>query len=188
MRTLAFGGPQASPADPLGWIDACHARIEARLSILERLEAHHAAHGADAELAQAVEGIVRYFDEAAPNHHADEDVDLFPRLRRHALARGDDGVVAAIDEAGAAHGPLEAAWDALRPGLLAIDAGGTPDRRTIEAFASAYREHITLESDVILVAARRWLDEDECREIGAAMARRRGIDEGGRAKFIYPRT
>lgn len=188
MNTLAFGGPQAGPEDPLGWIEACHARIEARLSTLARLEAHHAARGADAELARAVEGIVRYFDEAAPHHHADEDLDLFPRLRRHALARGDGRVLAALDEAGSAHGPLEAAWDELRPGLLAIDAARGPDRRAIEAFSSAYRAHMTLESDTILAAARRWLDAGECREIGAAMARRRGIDASGRAVFIYPRT
>ena len=188
MITLAFGGPQAGPEDPLGWIDACHARIEARLATLERLEAHYASHGADAELARAVEGIVRYFDEAAPDHHADEDEDLFPRLRRHAAGRGDERVLAALDEAGTAHDPLERAWARLRPGLVAIDAARGPEARAIEAFARAYREHIALESGTIREAARRWLGPDECREIGAAMARRRGIGEGGSAVFIYPRS
>ena len=188
MNPLAFGGPQASPDDPLGWIEACHARIEARLRILERLAAHHAVHGADADFARATEGIVRYFDEAAPNHHADEDVDLFPRLRSHALAHGDARVLAALDEVGAAHRPLEVAWDELRQRLLAVDADRGPDRQRIEAFAKAYREHMALETGLILEAARRWLEPDECREIGTAMARRRGIGPGGSAVFIYPRT
>ncbi len=187
MITFDFGGPQAVPDDPLGWIEACHARIEARLATMGRLAPHYAAHGADAGIARAVEGIVRYFDEAAPNHHADEDVDLFPRLRRHALARDDARVLAARDEAGAAHGPLEAAWDELRAGLLAIDAQQGPEPQRIEAFASAYREHMALESSPILEAARRWLGPEECREIGAAMARRRGIGPDGSAVFIYPR-
>jgi len=40
----------------------------------------------------------------------------------------------------------------------------------------------------ILEAARRWLGADECREISAAMARRRGIGTSGSAVFIYPST
>lgn len=188
MITIGHAGPDASPDDPIGWIEACHARIAARLATLERLAAHHAARGADTELIRAIKGIVRYFDEAAPNHHADEDVDLFPRLRSHALARGDSAVAAAIDEANAAHGPLEAAWDALRPGLLSVDADRGPDPVRIEAFASAYRAHLQLETGTILEAARLWLGGDECRELGAAMARRRGIGTSGSAVFIYPRT
>jgi hemerythrin-like domain-containing protein len=188
MMILAFGGPQARPDDPVGWIEACHARIEARLATLERLEGHHAEHGADADLARAVEGIVRYFDEAAPHHHADEDQDLFPALRRHAIARRDDRVLAALDELAAAHGPLEAAWAGLRTSLLAIAAHRAPDRRAIDRFVRGYREHMALESGTILPAARRWLDPAECRGIGAAMARRRGIGEGGSAVFIYPRS
>ncbi len=188
MISIGPGGPAASPDDPLGWIEACHARIEARMAILERLAVHYAAHGADAALARAIGSIVRYFDEAAPNHHADEDVDLFPRLRRHALAQGEARVIAALDEAASAHGPLEAAWGGLRADLLAIDAGHGPDPARIETFVTAHRAHLRLESDTILEAARRWLGDDECREIGAAMARRRGIGTDGSAVFIYPRT
>ncbi|MEB2319619.1 MAG: hemerythrin domain-containing protein [Pseudomonadota bacterium] len=186
MITIGQGGPQAGPEDPLGWIEACHARIESRLATLGRLVAHHSAHGADAGLARAIESIVRYFDEAAPNHHADEDADLFPRLCSHALARGDAGVVAALDEAGMDHGPLEAAWAELRADLLAVDDSRGPDPLRIEPFVTAYRRHLRIESDTILPAARRWLGTDECREIGAAMARRRGIGAGGSAVFVYP--
>lgn len=185
---IGLGGPAASPDDPLGWIEACHARIEARLATLERLQAHHAAQGADATLARAIASIVRYFDEAAPNHHADEDVDLFPRLRRHALARGEASVAAAVDEAAAAHGPLEAGWDDLRADLLGIAAGGALDPARIEAFVAAYRAHLGLETGSILEAARRWLGEEERRDIGAAMAKRRGIGTSGSAVFIYPRA
>lgn len=188
MIEIGFGGPAASPDDPLGWIEACHARIEARLTTLGRLVAHHAANGADPALVRAIEGIVRYFDEAAPNHHADEDVDLFPRLRRHALARGEADIAAALDEALAAHGPLEAAWSRLRTDLLLIGASRAPDPALIEAFVVGYRAHLQLETDTILEAARSWLGEDECREIGAAMARRRGIGTSGGAVFIYPRA
>lgn len=187
MTIIGPGGPSASPDDPIGWIEACHARIESRLATLGRLAAHHAGHGADAALGRAIDGIARYFDAAAPDHHADEDVDLFPRLRRHALERGAAEVLAALDEAGAGHDPLEAAWIALRADLLAVDDDRGPDPVSIASFTAAYREHIQLESDIIMAAARDWLGADECREIGAAMARRRGIDDSGRALFVHSR-
>ena len=36
--------------------------------------------GADAEAAESATSIRRYFNEAAPRHHEDEEIDLFPRL------------------------------------------------------------------------------------------------------------
>ena len=82
-----FGDPGApSFDDPLGMLRACHGRIERQLVTLDRLERHLPEHGADADAQAAAAAILRYFDNAAPNHHADEEASVFPRL----LARAPD--------------------------------------------------------------------------------------------------
>ena len=67
--------------DPLGMLSACHGRIERQLATLERLQRHLPEHGCDVDARAAARGILRYFDTAAPNHHADEEASVFPRLR-----------------------------------------------------------------------------------------------------------
>ena len=66
--------------EPIEMLKACHERIERQLSTLERLLPHLAANGCDGEARQAAANILRYFNEAGPHHHADEEQDLFPFL------------------------------------------------------------------------------------------------------------
>ena len=65
---------------PLEMLSACHARIEQQCATLQRLVPHVASHGADTQARSAAAGVMRYFDTAAVDHHADEEVDLFPAL------------------------------------------------------------------------------------------------------------
>ena len=46
----------------------------------ERLPAWVAEHGVDADAVAGARRVARYFDSAAPLHHADEELDLFPLL------------------------------------------------------------------------------------------------------------
>ena len=57
---------------------ACHLRIEQQCSTLRRLVPHLLAHGADSQARQAAASVLRYFQTAAIDHHADEEEDLFP--------------------------------------------------------------------------------------------------------------
>ena len=66
--------------DPLGMLAACHRRIERELATLERLQRHLPEHGCDDDARAAAGAILKYFDGAAPNHDADEEQSLFPRL------------------------------------------------------------------------------------------------------------
>src|SRR5512137_386080 len=80
--TMLPGENEAAPGydDPLGMLAACHRRIERQLGTLERLQRHLPVHGCDADARAAAAGILRYFDNAAPHHHADEEDSVFPRL------------------------------------------------------------------------------------------------------------
>ena len=57
---------------PLEMLDACHARIRNQCSTLVRLKAHVATSGADEAARAAARSVLRYFDTAARDHHADE--------------------------------------------------------------------------------------------------------------------
>ena len=120
----------AAPAfdDPLGVLSACHRRIERQLATLARLQRHLPEHGCDHDARAAARGILRYFDTAAVNHHADEEESLFPRLLRHA------GAAAAplLADLAADHQRLAGEWRHLRPLF-----GGDLRRRPGEPLAAA---------------------------------------------------
>ena len=79
---------------------------------------HLAAHGPDAQAQTAAAAILRYFDSAAPAHHADEEQDLFLALV-DAMA-GSDAVCIhhLIARLAAEHRVLEESWARLRPALI----------------------------------------------------------------------
>src|SRR3546814_4094799 len=78
-----FSGPAASTEAPLEMLAACHIRIERHCATLRRQAAHLTEHGADADARTAAMHVMRCFDTAAEQHHADEEVDLFPRSEEH---------------------------------------------------------------------------------------------------------
>jgi hemerythrin-like domain-containing protein len=78
-RTILFDA-LAGFDDPLEMLLGCHRRIEKQLETLKRLCTHVEARGVDAEASTAAQAVLRYFQSAAPNHHHDEELDLFPLL------------------------------------------------------------------------------------------------------------
>ena len=65
---------------PLHMLQACHERVLRMCTLLERLQKHAATKGADDQARQAARDILRYFDLAAPLHHQDEELHVFPLL------------------------------------------------------------------------------------------------------------
>ena len=94
------------------------AGVERQLATLARLQRHLPEHGCDKDARAAARAILQYFDSAAPNHHADEEQSIFPRLAAAVPAAA--GLIAGLD---ADHAALAANWRRLRPMLAAIAAG-----------------------------------------------------------------
>jgi len=169
--------PSAHPApsfdDPLGMLSACHGRIERQLETLARLQRHLPEHGCDPDARAAARAILKYFDSAAPNHHADEEVSLFPRLAR---AR-PDAVVALVAELESEHASLAASWRKLRPLLAGIAAGmrANLSAKQVADVRAPYTLHIRKEELSILPLAAEALDAATLRAIGDEMAARRGV-------------
>ncbi len=194
-------GRGRDPADPLGQLDNCHEKMHRQLETLERLVAHQrachhskatdASAPCDGQAPSAAAAVLRYFDEAAPRHHDDEERDLFPALVE-SMAGSDAVCLKALTERLVTeHRHLAETWWRLRPTLAAIAAmpestgaaanGPALDPDLVADFVSANRAHLRLEDDELMPMARRLLTEPQLLAMGQAMAARRDVCEPVRA-------
>lgn len=166
--------PGASFDEPFEMLAACHERVTRMLGLLQRLRQHLPGHGADAQAAQAAQDVMRYFDEAAPRHHDDEELHVLPVLRsigRHEIA----------ERLHADHLAMHEAWGTLRASLQQV-AGGrwqAADAPALdaaaEAFAGLYRDHVPLEDDIAYPLVRARMGDPALRAMSLDMAARRGV-------------
>jgi len=179
--TIDFPGhsaPRGSFEVPLEMLSACHGRVEQQCATLRRLVPHLAAHGADVDARAAAAAALRYFDTSAQDHHADEEVDLFPALV-DSMA-GSDAVCLRelVDALTTDHRRLEAAWRRVRRVLVRIAVGddlATLEAAEVEALVGLYERHIAREEGELLPMAARLLSDDALGRIGRAMRERRGV-------------
>jgi len=181
-RIPGFHSPSAGFEAPLEMLAACHGRIEQQCATLLRLAPHLAAHGTDTQAPDtqaraAAANVVRYFDTAALQHHADEEVDLFPALLE-SMAGSDAVCIRDLTERlSAEHRLLEDAWRKLRGPLTKIATGeaATIAPVQLQAFADLYAAHLALEETELLPMAARLLGDAQIESIGRAMRERRGV-------------
>lgn len=171
---LLHASPAAGFDEPFALMAACHERMARTLDLLERLGAHVATHGGDAQARDAAKDVLRYFTIAAPLHHEDEELHVLPRLHE----QGNGGLA---DRLLADHREMEARWAAIAPDLEAILDGPMLDdklataRERWQAFATLYRHHIDAEDHDAYPAASAATPDPEQRLMGEEMAgRRRG--------------
>lgn len=159
---------------PDGLLLACHDRIRTFTSMATRL-----ASGGDAppdRVRDAAERLLRYFRDAFPLHHDDEEESVMPRLR----ASGDAALAGTLDVLSAQHGEIVPLVEALvelwkeareRPGDLAArtDRLGPPTARLAEILGA----HLEIEESVMIPAVSR-LPAGEREAIVREMRARRG--------------
>lgn len=178
--TLAFPGHAAPAAGfevPLEMLAACHGRVQRQCETLLRLPDHLQEHGADPPAQEAARAVMRYFDTAARDHHADEEQDLFPALLE-SMAGSDAVCLRELTESLCAdHRALERCWVTLRQGLQQVAEGASS--RLVDAevsgFVQRYAQHIAREEAELLPMAARLLSTAELDRIGLAMRARRGL-------------
>ena len=183
MEFVDFRFPAQGFSSPLVLWDACHQRAQRVALLLQRLFSHLQAHGpSDATRVTASE-VGRYFDEAGPRHHHDEDLDLFPRLRRSldrqpALLAGRtaEQTVAALERLDSDHARLDDLWQQVRVALrhVAHEAPTPAHCACAEAFVDGFITHHAVEDELIAPVAAALLQPADLAAIGSAMAARRG--------------
>lgn len=178
---VTIGAPASSFADPIGLMSDCHRRIERFLQALVKVAADAQGGPLDAEHRNALEASLKYFRHSAPKHTADEEEDLFPRLRgdgrpdlqtlmtrvqvlerEHKKA---DGWHREVDEIGER-------WlqqDHLSRGETARL------QELLTSLSDLYRTHLAIEDREVFPAARKALSRSDAAAIGRSMASRRGV-------------
>jgi hemerythrin-like domain-containing protein len=144
---------------------------------LKRLVPHVATHGADAQARAAAAAVLRYFDTAAIDHHADEEIDLFPALIDAVAGSDAVCIYQLIDVLSTDHRTLETHWLRLRLPLLQLSTGEPVQLRGehVDALVDLYLQHIEREEQELLPMARRLLSDEALDRVGRTMRQRRGV-------------
>ncbi len=163
---------------PFELLRGCHARITRMDALLLRLIDHVAQQGTDAQAQQAADKVLRYFDVAAPLHHEDEELHVFPVLRASAAGWvGDDAVLERLESD---HRALALLWAELRDWLLQVKAAqalpaSAPIAEAAQRFSALHAAHIAIENTQIFPAAQACMDAAQITAMGQGMAARRGV-------------
>lgn len=170
--------PGAGFEAPFEMLDACHERVERMLRLLGKIREHVATHGADAQARDAARDVMRYFDQAGPHHHEDEERHVFPAL----LAQRDPAVVAVVIRLQHDHRDMAVMWTQVRSALsVLVEAGehwpgfSADDLQRFDAYDALYRRHLVDENGVVYPAARSVIRGAALQAMGADMMARRGV-------------
>lgn len=177
-------GPTASFAEPFEMLAACHERVIRMLDLLARLREHLLQHHGQLQddparqARQAAQDVMRYFDQAAPQHHRDEELHVFPAL----IAQGEPAALALVSRLQQDHLQMESRWVQARSVLAAIALGqvtalDAEHQAALDAFASLYAGHIDAEESIAYPAAQALLDSGALTAMGREMMRRRGVTD-----------
>jgi hemerythrin-like domain-containing protein len=174
-----FNTPAVGFEQPFAMLEACHERVERTLVLLQRLRAYLREQPADEPARQAARDVLRYFDLAAPLHHQDEELHVFPRL----LAQGAPSVVALVQRLQQDHVLMGADWAAARSALQALADGpavgfSAHEEGLLDQFAQRYQQHIEAEEGTAYPGARALLTQDDLHAMGLEMAGRRRSGNG----------
>ena len=171
-----FNTPAVGFGQPFEMLEACHERVQRTLTLLEKLRAYLHTHTCDDTARQAARDVLRYFDLAAPLHHQDEELHVFPLL----LSQGAPSVVAVVQQLQHDHACMAADWAAARGALQAIADGaaagfGAEDEARLDQFAQRYQQHIQAEEGTAYPCAQALLGQGELHAMGLEMAARRRV-------------
>jgi hemerythrin-like domain-containing protein len=171
-----FSSPAAGFDQPMAMLHACHDRVRRSLQLLQRLCERVADGRIDDAVRDAARDVLRYFDQAAPHHHEDEERHVFPRV----LAAGPDPALrTAVLQLQQDHLQMAARWARLRGPLAALADGQTgPHGELLEAadhFRDIYEDHLRTEDTLVFPRAASLLDVHAEHTIGEEMAARRGV-------------
>lgn len=159
--------------EPIDYLYADHYRQRVVCRFLDEIAQDPEA-GRSLDLAPRV---LDYLVRDLPQHIADEEQDLFPRLR--ARCTPEDQVERVLMLLSEEHARDQEVVLALPAGLRSLTEGRPLEERDLfvqaaSTFAECQRRHLAWEEGVILPLARKRLKPDDLAGLGRSMAARRG--------------
>ena len=163
--------------EPFEMLHACHERVTRMLELMQKLRSHMRTHGADEQARQAARDVMRYFDKAAPQHHRDEELHVFPLL----IGLHDEEIIRIVARLQQDHIEMDARWKKARSLLEEVEAGtrtqfNEADDAVLDAFREIYDGHLRAEEDVVFPRAMREMDDERVKAMSREMMVRRGVD------------
>jgi hemerythrin-like domain-containing protein len=166
--------------DPTGLLSDCHRRVEMFLGTLEAVAAV-IDRPATEETSRALESALRYFAQAAPKHTADEEESLFPRLRQiqNPEIQAAFSRLKRLEDEHRWAAPLHAEVERLGAQYLSTGNLSSPEadefRKGVANLASMYKQHISVEDELVFPLAARMLSDADKVAIAEEMAGRRKV-------------
>jgi hemerythrin-like domain-containing protein len=162
--------------EPFEMLHACHERVDRMLQLLQKLRSYMRANGADEQVRQAARDIMRYFDKAAPQHHLDEEMHVFPVL----IGTQDERLIRLVARLQRDHQRMAARWIKARSLLEEVESGARSrfneaDDKVLDGFAGQYADHIKAEEEMAYPAANGAMAEARIQEMSRDMMARRGL-------------
>ncbi|RFO97359.1 hemerythrin [Rhodoferax lacus] len=159
----------ATPVQPFKALDACHLQIQEHLSELQRMALHMQTAGLEAADRQLAGEIEAYFSSTSREHHAQEELHVFPPL----LEAGSEEIKSAVRSLQQDHGFIEENWLELGPQLRAISEGndwfqGEEFQHNVATFLELMDGHIALEESMIYPESKMMWAEAIARRIPRA--------------------
>jgi hemerythrin-like domain-containing protein len=179
-RPIGITPPGSAPGpgfeEPFEMLQACHERVERMLALLQKVRSLLRAGQADEQVRQAARDVMRYFDMAAPQHHRDEELHVFPAL----LGLQDPELVALVARLQHDHVRMEASWKPTRSLLEEVAKGertatDDADDAVFDTFIRLYDGHMEAEESVAFPRAMSSMQREKLHAMGREMAGRRGV-------------
>lgn len=170
--------PSAGYEAPFEMLEACHERVQRMLSLLTRARAYGAEHGCDEPFENALKDVMRYFDKAAPQHHLDEELHVFPSV----LAMNDQGLTEIVFRLQREHKKMDELWRQVRCVLNSVMNSNRDkpifneyENQLMDDFCSMYIRHISDEETKIYPISFHSLTMDDLLVMSKDMMVRRGV-------------
>jgi hemerythrin-like domain-containing protein len=177
QTSLAFPGhyaPVASFDDPIAMLFECHNRVRRSLELLQKMNERLKAKGGSTHNARAASDVLRYFDVAAPLHHQDEELHVFPFLRKSNVV----AIQTYVNRVQTEHQRMDEQWSVLRGYLrdFAVDVNAQWSQAFEDCSASfqlLYKEHLSIEEQLLFPALTMRVTPEELENMGVEMQQRR---------------
>lgn len=178
QTSLGFPGhhsPGANFDDPIAMLLECHDRVRASLDLLLKINVYLKANGWNTHTARAAADVLRYFDVAAPLHHQDEELHVFPLLRESQFVAIQDHVARVQAE----HRQMDYQWSTLRAFLLELTNEKASAKwshafdEQARSFQALYNAHLEIEEQLLLPALLTRVTAEELEYMGLEMQQRR---------------
>jgi hemerythrin-like domain-containing protein len=173
-----FQSPAVGYDEPFEMLIACHERVQRMLDLLDRARMHALTKGCDANLNSAFTDVMRYFDLAAPQHHLDEELHVFPIV----LAKGNQSQKEIVRVLIQDHETMAHLWQDVRS--LLAEVIQTPrdlpvfshrDNDLMDDFRNAYAKHISNEELSIYPVCIQYMAQHNFASMAEEMKMRRGV-------------